>query len=228
MGDTATWRLRHYDRVEHGPFQFSAIISAAAAGNVAADTQVIHPKHTGGEWIRARRVKKIAEACPTDAPPKLAAPPVTQTHVPPPSPKTSRIESSQDGRIDIEADSPIASEAKSLWSSIGHPVKSRLLAKIGGGVYLFSLLSTLILFILSMLAVPEYSIPFFVGWIFIVLVVPILCVAAFGIWTLPIIVAYLRDHPNIIPISIVTIFFGWSMAGWVVSFAWSFSKTATT
>ena len=41
---------------------------------------------------------------------------------------------------------------------------------------------------------------------------------------LPIAVARYRGHPNTIPIVLVTLFFGWTLVGWVGALAWSFSS----
>jgi len=84
--ETPAWHLRHFDGVEHGPYMFASIIDAAAQGNVADDTEVRHPVHTNGEWIKAKRIKKIAESCSSsvEAPPSEDATAFDST--PPPMP----------------------------------------------------------------------------------------------------------------------------------------------
>jgi hypothetical protein len=41
------------------------------------------------------------------------------------------------------------------------------------------------------------------------------------LWLLPGIVASSREHPNAVPIWIITIFLGWTLIGWVIALAWS-------
>ena len=50
-----------------------------------------------------------------------------------------------------------------------------------------------------------------------------LIVLPFGIYFLPIFVAYLREHRNTASIAIVNLFLGWTLTGWVVALAWAFS-----
>lgn len=56
------WFLRHRDGVEHGPFQFVDLITAARSGNIAEDTCVRHQTHTRAQWVFAIRVPQISQA----------------------------------------------------------------------------------------------------------------------------------------------------------------------
>lgn len=51
-------------------------------------------------------------------------------------------------------------------------------------------------------------------WLFISLV----------IYFIPIIVAYIRKHNNIVSISILTIFLGWTFFGWLAALLWSLNS----
>lgn len=51
-------------------------------------------------------------------------------------------------------------------------------------------------------------------WLFISLV----------IYFIPIIVAYIRKHNNILSISILTIFLGWTFFGWLAALLWSLNS----
>jgi len=51
-------------------------------------------------------------------------------------------------------------------------------------------------------------------WLFISLV----------IYFVPVIVAYIRKHKNIIPITILTIFLGWTFIGWLASLMWALNS----
>lgn len=62
------WYLRHNDGNIHGPFSLEQLIRAAAQGNVAADTEVRHQKHTQNRWILASRIRQIAGAMSSAAP----------------------------------------------------------------------------------------------------------------------------------------------------------------
>jgi predicted PurR-regulated permease PerM len=42
-----------------------------------------------------------------------------------------------------------------------------------------------------------------------------------AIYFAPIIVAVDRCHPNLVPITIINIFLGWTLIGWVVALCWS-------
>lgn len=46
-----------------------------------------------------------------------------------------------------------------------------------------------------------------------------------ALYFIPSIVAVMRRHPQIAPIIIVNIFLGWTLIGFVVALAWSFSNT---
>lgn len=53
---------------------------------------------------------------------------------------------------------------------------------------------------------------------------PILLVAFALLYFLPSVIAYSRDHNNILPIAIINTFFGWTLIGWVGSLAWALSS----
>jgi Superinfection immunity protein len=40
----------------------------------------------------------------------------------------------------------------------------------------------------------------------------------------PVFIAYNRKHQNVAPITVINLFFGWTLIGWVVSMAWACSK----
>ena len=42
-------------------------------------------------------------------------------------------------------------------------------------------------------------------------------------YMLPTVIAAVRGHPNVMPIAIVNFFFGWTVIGYVVCLAWSFT-----
>lgn len=59
------------------------------------------------------------------------------------------------------------------------------------------------------------------GWGLIILV---LIAAAFLLaYFLPFLVALLRGHQNILEIFLLTLFFGWTLLGWIAALVWSFS-----
>lgn len=45
-----------------------------------------------------------------------------------------------------------------------------------------------------------------------------------ALYLLPTFEAKLRDHPNIASISIVNVFLGWTVIGWIVAVAWAYRK----
>jgi hypothetical protein len=51
----------------------------------------------------------------------------------------------------------------------------------------------------------------------------ILLVLLIAFYFLPTIVACCRDHRQVAAISIINVFLGWTLAGWVVSLAWAFT-----
>lgn len=53
----------------------------------------------------------------------------------------------------------------------------------------------------------------------------ILIIAAIplAIYPLPTIIAFVRNHHQRGPITVVNLLLGWTFLGWVVAFAWSFS-----
>ena len=51
----------------------------------------------------------------------------------------------------------------------------------------------------------------------------LLIVLFFGIYFLPVFVAYMREHRNEVSIAVVNLFLGWTLVGWVVALAWAFS-----
>jgi Superinfection immunity protein len=51
----------------------------------------------------------------------------------------------------------------------------------------------------------------------------IFILAIFAGYMLPWIIALGRSHPNVAPIFIINVFFGWTFIGWVVALAWSAS-----
>jgi hypothetical protein len=59
-------------------------------------------------------------------------------------------------------------------------------------------------------------IPIFVGLFFIAL--------AFALYFVPGIIAYKRNHNNLIAIVIINIFLGWTVLGWLGALIWSVSN----
>ncbi len=56
---------------------------------------------------------------------------------------------------------------------------------------------------------------FFVfSWLFITL----------AIYFIPVIIAYVRKHKNLLPITIMTIFTGWTFFGWLASLLWALNS----
>jgi hypothetical protein len=43
---------------------------------------------------------------------------------------------------------------------------------------------------------------------------------------LPTLVARSRNHPNVLPIFLVNLFFGWTFVGWVVALVWACTRPA--
>lgn len=60
------------------------------------------------------------------------------------------------------------------------------------------------------------------------LVLTAVAVVAFLIYVLPTCVAVLRDHPSVGSIAVINLFLGWSLIGWVIALAWSFSAIPRT
>ena len=51
-------------------------------------------------------------------------------------------------------------------------------------------------------------------------------VAVLFVYMLPAFVAGLRNHRNTAPITVITVFLGWTLIGWVAALAWSLSDQA--
>ena len=49
---------------------------------------------------------------------------------------------------------------------------------------------------------------------------------ALALLFLPTLVAKSRNHPNMLPIFLVNLFFGWTFIGWVISFVWACTRPA--
>lgn len=47
---------------------------------------------------------------------------------------------------------------------------------------------------------------------------------AFAIYFIPVVIAYIRKHKNILSISILTIFLGWTFFGWLAALLWSLNS----
>ena len=45
-----------------------------------------------------------------------------------------------------------------------------------------------------------------------------------AIYCIPIIIAYIRKHNNLIPITILTVFLGWTFFGWLAAVLWSLNS----
>ena len=44
------------------------------------------------------------------------------------------------------------------------------------------------------------------------------------LYFLPTLIAVKRDHRNMAPIAVINLLLGWSLVGWVIALAWSFSS----
>lgn len=47
---------------------------------------------------------------------------------------------------------------------------------------------------------------------------------ALAIYFIPVIIAYIRKHNNIIPITLLTILAGWTFFGWLAAVLWSLNS----
>ncbi len=45
-----------------------------------------------------------------------------------------------------------------------------------------------------------------------------------AVYFIPVIVAYIRKHCDIIPITILTIMFGWTFLGWLAALLWALNS----
>ena len=55
------------------------------------------------------------------------------------------------------------------------------------------------------------------------IIAPVVVVIMLGLYFLPSVVAYARGHPSFVGILVLNLFLGWSLIGWVIALAWSFS-----
>jgi Superinfection immunity protein len=53
-----------------------------------------------------------------------------------------------------------------------------------------------------------------------ILIIVLLCFLA-GIYFLPTIIAFAREHRNKVPILLVNLFLGWTVLGWLAALIWS-------
>ena len=51
--------------------------------------------------------------------------------------------------------------------------------------------------------------------------ISVLILAAAGLYVAPAGIAVYRDHPEVGPITVLTLFLGWTGIGWVVALVWS-------
>lgn len=58
----------------------------------------------------------------------------------------------------------------------------------------------------------------------VLLVIAIWIFLGFCVYFIPVIIAYIRKHNNILPITILTIFIGWTLAGWLAALLWSLNS----
>ncbi len=45
-----------------------------------------------------------------------------------------------------------------------------------------------------------------------------------AVYFVPVVIAYIRKHNNILPITILTIFLGWTFFGWLAAVLWSLNS----
>jgi hypothetical protein len=75
--------------------------------------------------------------------------------------------------------------------------------------------------VLSLVAVPVL-LQFGVSFVVLLAVVSI----GFGLYALPVIVAWQRDAVHVAPIAVVTVATGWTVLGWIAAFVWAlFDRT---
>ena len=51
----------------------------------------------------------------------------------------------------------------------------------------------------------------------------LILIILFVLYFVPSIIAINSQHPQVGPIVIINLFFGWSLIGWVIALAWAFS-----
>ncbi|MBL4802640.1 MAG: superinfection immunity protein [Emcibacter sp.] len=56
----------------------------------------------------------------------------------------------------------------------------------------------------------------------------LVAMVGFTIYFIPTIVAAIRNHPNVVAISLLNIFLGWTFLGWVGALIWSATNIASS
>lgn len=66
-----------------------------------------------------------------------------------------------------------------------------------------------------------------VGFLFIFAILFFCAVWLFlslAIYFIPVVIAYVRKHKDILPIALLTIFIGWTFLGWLAALLWSLNS----
>lgn len=104
MSDTTGgWFLTHGDGDVHGPYTLAALVQAARLGNITDTTQVRHATHTKDEWLRAVRMRPIAEAIESTSGEPEASPAARS-----PGPSAARDPTVDDAETTASADVGVA------------------------------------------------------------------------------------------------------------------------
>lgn len=233
MSDTLSWMLRHYDGIAHGPYTLASLVQAASIGNIAEDSELMHPQHTGGRWLRAIRVRPILEAMPVAEVPPVAQPVATDL-----ADDTDQVQS-----INIDTAKNLSGRRASRRASWFDKLKPGYLfpnlearaakvANIAFCVYAASVFTAFGVAAIG-LCVAVFSdeglgISHVVSAMLIPIFLPVFCLSAVSIYALPTIVAYCRYHTNWLPIGVVNLFAAWSGLGWVLLVAWSLGSTVAS
>lgn len=191
------WHYSMGDGSTHGPVSLDGLRRLIESRKLASHHFVHHA--TLNEWRAIAEVPELSAAKPIPPPPTVQAPPVATraTFMPDERPAFTRATISRDPRV------------RSMIAT---------LASLYAVLTVFFLIGALIQLQHGLLS-QEFR-----SGIASAILLPIFVIGAIVVYALPAVVAYLREHRNLIPILIVNVVIGWTLLGWCAALAWAFSS----
>jgi phage FluMu protein Com len=210
------WKMRSLDGQIFGPYSEAEIGQFVAEQRVLATSELNHPTITGATWKKAEYLPQFHRLFLEQKRPSVD----TTNEVKSPKIRPSKTENVP--QLSFETDK-LNSGLSKVWSGI--PFRPKVVIAVLGVIFLALTVASEVALAIAWVSSPREATEVGMSWIHF-FTMPIFCfvvVVVISIYTMPTIVAFLREHQNVIPVMIVNICFGWTFLGWALALVWSFT-----
>lgn len=212
--ELTSWQLRSIDDDLYGPYSEAEIDQLISEFRIISTSELKHPKVTGGDWMPAKDISRFYKLILNQTSQASGQ----EASVEPPEPIVATL--CQEARPAPKSKS-FSDDLKEFWKGV--PVRPKIVAYILAGSFVANSIFFMFLNVLALIASVGIESDEGASWyhLFTSGLISFVIVSSLAMYATPTIIAYVREHKNIVPIMIVNICFGWTLLGWLLALIWS-------